>query len=89
MNFDKAELERIWNEEPIGYLKARLKRAKKEKTYIVNIQTIEHAENPKETITIVTDNRQDVAVSMAMTEYKKKYPDLKHSSWRYNVRKLS
>lgn len=86
MNFDKAELERIWNDEPIGYLKMVLKRKKKEKTYIVKISSQQVTTNPEQQFEIVTTGDKWTAQTEATKKYKEMYPTLVHSQWRINVR---
>ena len=88
----KEEMEDIWNNKPIGYLKDFLKRQKKVKKYVIKICSVSSDENPQETFVIESlgssANHKWMAEQEAIKLYKQKYPDLKHSSWRYNVSKV-
>lgn len=82
----KEEMEDIWNNKPIGYLKERLKKIKTTHNFIVNIEGVTMTVGPKERF-LIRAKKADEAFDFAKFEYKKKHPNIKVDSWRYNARK--
>lgn len=76
MELTKAEMEDIWQNKPVNYLKLLKGRMKGQKLYSVDVQA--YSMNKHERVSIkVASTSKSLAEWKARDEYKKMYPDIK------------
>lgn len=81
----KNQMEDIWNNKPVGYLRTFKKNQKGVKAFQVTIQGYERKLHPEETFTILS-KRMDDAKWEAQNLLRNKYPELKFEGYFYTVK---
>ena len=76
----KAEMEDIWNNKPVGYLKDMMKRNKKTPLYKVKLQPYQRKLLDVHEVEIRAKKKDD-AVMLAQNEIRKKYADQQIDGW--------
>ena len=76
----KAEMEDIWNNKPVGYLKTMMKRNKNTSLYKVTIQPYERKLHDIHEVEIRAKNRDD-AIALAQQHVKRIGIDQKIDGW--------
>jgi hypothetical protein len=76
----KAEMEDIWNNKPVGYLKYLMKRNKKASLYKVKLQPYQRKLLDEHEVEVRAKKKDD-AVMLAQNETRKKYPDQQIDGW--------
>lgn len=79
----KIEMEDIWNNKPMNYLKSVKAARKGTKKYVVNIQGFERVLGPSETFTVYAKNREDASWK-AKDLLREKHPTAKIDMFSYN-----
>ena len=78
--FTKAEMEDIWNNKPVDYLKTMMKRNKNTSLYKVTIQPYERKLHDIHEVEIRAKNRDD-AIFLAQQHVRKLGTDQKIDGW--------
>ena len=78
----KAEMEDIWNNKPVDYLKSYKKKMKGSKMYRVKLTAINYNPGPSEEFEVRGSSKLDAEIT-ARNEYIKKY-NLRPDAWRIN-----
>jgi len=78
--FTKAEMEDIWNNKPVDYLKTMMKRNKNTSLYKVTIQPYERKLHDIHEVEIRAKNRDD-AIALAQQHVKRIGIDQKIDGW--------
>ena len=81
MSLTKAELEDIWNNKPVGYLKDYMKKIKSTKLYDVQVQPFRYDYMEKFS-TVVRAKNRDEAYRSAQEEFRSKDRSVKIDGWR-------
>ena len=76
----KAEMEDIWNNKPVGYLKDMMKRNKNTSLYKVKLQPYQRWLLDIHEVEIRAKNK-DEATTLAQKEIRSKYPDQQIDGW--------
>jgi hypothetical protein len=76
----KTEMEDIWNNKPVDYLKDFMKKNKKTTLYKVTVQPYERKLHDMHDVEVRAKNRDD-AIALAQKEIKNKYPDQQIGGW--------
>jgi len=77
---NKAEMEDIWNNKPVDYLKTMMKRNKNTSLYKVTVQPYERKLHDTHTVEVRAKNRDD-ALALAQQHVKKLDNDYKIDGW--------
>jgi hypothetical protein len=77
---NKAEMEDIWNNKPVGYLKDLLKKNKNTSLYKVTIQPYERMLYDLHEVEVRAKNRDD-AIALAQQHVKRLSNDYKIDGW--------
>jgi hypothetical protein len=77
---NKAEMEDIWNNKPVDYLKTMMKKNKNTSLYKVTVQPYERKLHDMHDVEIRAKNRDD-AVALAQQHVKKLGNDYKIDGW--------
>jgi hypothetical protein len=80
MMLSKVEMEDIWNNKPVGYLKDLMKRNKKSSLFKVAVQPYERKLHDLHEVEVRAKNRDD-AIAFAQKESRSKYTDKKIDGW--------
>lgn len=81
----KAEMEDIWKNKPIGYLKNEISKLKKLKYYSCDVMPYKQVYGVKETFIVRADTMY-TAELYAIEFYKAKYPPDEWKDYKVNVR---
>jgi hypothetical protein len=76
----KTEMEDIWNNKPVDYLKDFMKKNKKTTLYKVTIQPYERKLHDMHEVEVRAKNYND-ATDLAQKQIKNKYPDQQIDGW--------
>jgi hypothetical protein len=77
---NKAEMEDIWNNKPVDYLKTMMKRNKNTSLYKVTVQPYERKLHDMHDVEVRAKNRDDACI-LAQQQIKSKYTDQKIDGW--------
>lgn len=78
----KVEMEDIWNNKPVDYLKTYKKKMKGSKMYRVKLTAINYTSGPSDEFEVRGSSKLDAEIA-AKNEYTKKY-NLRPDAWRIN-----
>ena len=81
----KEEMEDIWNNRPIGYLKSRMSEIKKLKNYVCEVKPYKWIYGTKDNFAVRSIN-QSTAEFAAIEMYKTKYPSEEWVDFKVNVK---
>lgn len=81
----KEEMEDIWNNKPIGYLKGQMSRLKKLKKYSCNVVPYKEVYGEKEIFLVKAETTYAAELS-AIELYKAKYPSSEWENFKVNMR---
>lgn len=79
----KQEMEDIWHNKPIDYLKSFNKKMKGSKMYKVHLTPIKYDTSETEAFEVRAKSKDD-AVAAAKEEYCKKHGHIRPDAWRIN-----
>jgi len=77
---NKAEMEDIWNNKPVGYLKNMMKRNKNTSLYKVTVQPYERKLHDMHEVKIRAKNKDD-ATYLAQKQIRSEYTDQQIDGW--------
>ena len=77
---NKAEMEDIWNNKPVDYLKTMMKRNKNTSLYKVTVQPYERKLHDMHDVEVRAKNRDDACI-LAQQQIRSKYTDKQIAGW--------